>query len=239
MRTSRPCGVSGEREHQRSRRVVHHERVLRPGETSQSLPAMGRAMSARSRGEVVLEVGIPGGRGDCRIDRCTGQRGATEVRVQDDAGSIEHGAEPGPPRVVHPGRDIGGPIVRGTCAASASRLERCTYRRDDECARGSLEQLRDTRLAEEADPPRAGDAANRSRPLLETLEGVARWRKGVAPAAERIAWLGLGNGQHAFDVSAHSTDVANAAHLELVLGLRLPRSRYPEHQLIGEAGAEW
>ena len=86
LRARRQCRGG---EHQRGGTVVDHEGVLGCRTRGEKCLAGGDpALRAGAGGEVEFHVDVAA-RGDQRLDRARGQRGATQVGVHDDTGGVE------------------------------------------------------------------------------------------------------------------------------------------------------
>jgi hypothetical protein len=80
----------GEREQHSRRVVVHDERGVGAGQPPQDRRDVVLARAARSGREVVLEVRVATRRLPHVLERGVGERRAAEVRVDDDAGRVQH-----------------------------------------------------------------------------------------------------------------------------------------------------
>src|SRR5439155_5163533 len=93
-----------------SRVVVDDERGLRAGEGAEVLSEQGIAVAAPAGHQVELQVRGVARRPDERRDRLLGERGAAEVRVQDDAARVDDPYEAvgrgGPEARSHPAQDL-------------------------------------------------------------------------------------------------------------------------------------
>ena len=88
--SSRPVGERRAGEQRRRRAVVDRERRLRAGQLAQQPFDVVLARAALAGAEVELEVGVAVRGARHRLARGGGQRCAAEVRVDDDAGRVEH-----------------------------------------------------------------------------------------------------------------------------------------------------
>jgi len=85
-------GKRVEYQHERRRAVVDHERILGARQLPQKSGAVGVARSTRAASDIVLEIREPGGDAADRVDRDARQWRTAEIRVEDDAGPVEHAA---------------------------------------------------------------------------------------------------------------------------------------------------
>ena len=83
-----------EREEQRGGAVVDDERVLGVGQGREEQLGTARPPASAPGLAIDLQVRVPGGRARHGADRGVGERRATEVRVQHDAGRVDHRREP-------------------------------------------------------------------------------------------------------------------------------------------------
>ena len=120
-----PAGLRREREHERGGAVVDAERRLGAGQLADQRGDVILARAAPARREIELEIRVA--RGD-RLhvrERGLGQRRPAEVRVQDDAGGVEHraqrGLERGPHAASQLGREVGGGCLLAARAALGER----------------------------------------------------------------------------------------------------------------------
>ena len=86
-------GERGKREQQRRGVVVHDEGRLCTGEVAQMHADVILPRAAHAVGELELEVRVAGGDRVHSRNRGVGERGATEVGVDDDAGRVEDAAQ--------------------------------------------------------------------------------------------------------------------------------------------------
>ena len=100
-----PFGESGEREQNRSRVVVDDERRLGTGQAPEERPEVILARAALAALEVVLEVRVAGADLHDAGERGLGERRATEVRVDEDAGRIQHAPQRRLPRAARARRE--------------------------------------------------------------------------------------------------------------------------------------
>ena len=87
-------GERRERQHQRRRAVVDDEGALRARDGLQERLGARAPRAARTGIAIHLEVGVVPRRARHRPDRLGSQRRATEVRVEQDPGRVDHGREP-------------------------------------------------------------------------------------------------------------------------------------------------
>ena len=85
-----PFRERGEREQHRSRVVVDDERRLRAGQAPEQRAEVILARPPLAALEVVLEVRVPGADLRHARERGLGERRAPEVRVDEDAGRVQH-----------------------------------------------------------------------------------------------------------------------------------------------------
>ena len=91
-------GQRGQREQHRRGVVVDDERALGAGQPAQQRRHVRLPRPARAVDEVVLEIGVAPCDVDHPVDRGLRQRRATEVRVDDHAGRVQHAAQLRTPR---------------------------------------------------------------------------------------------------------------------------------------------
>ena len=77
-------------EHERGGAIVHHGRCLGAAEQREIVLEVGRAMAAFAARQIVFEIGVIGSDRGERFDRRRAERCAAEVRVNDDAGAVDH-----------------------------------------------------------------------------------------------------------------------------------------------------
>ncbi len=85
-----PLRERGEREENGGRVVVDDERRLRTGQAPEERPEVILARPSLAPLEVVLEVRVAGADLGHAGERCLGERCAAEIRVDEDAGRIQH-----------------------------------------------------------------------------------------------------------------------------------------------------
>ena len=89
-----PLRQCGEREHHRGSVVVDDERRLGAGQAAQDRRDMVLARSACARKQVVLEVGVAARGVEHAHQRLLGERRASQIRVRDHTGRVEHASQP-------------------------------------------------------------------------------------------------------------------------------------------------
>ena len=110
-------------EGQRRRVVVRDERVLGAGQRDEMLLGEAEAGAAPARLAVELEQEVVGGRGCGGLDRDPRPRRAAQVRVDDDAGRVDHGLERHVAERGEQAGDFGGEVGRAD-AGSAPAVSR-------------------------------------------------------------------------------------------------------------------
>jgi hypothetical protein len=88
-----PAGEALEGEEHGGGAIVHHERGLGACQSAEEAVHVGVARAAFLAGHLHLEIGVPGGHG---LEPLAGQRreqGASEIRVEDHAGGVDHADE--------------------------------------------------------------------------------------------------------------------------------------------------
>ena len=155
-------GDAGEREQQRRRVVVDHQRSLGAGEGGDETLDAAVAGAPRALVDVVLEVGVAlGGAGDGGL--CiVAERGAAQVGVDDDAGGVDDGRGRGSPEGVRGRRHGLSERVDGGRGAAAGDGGSCAVELASDEVRDRLagkrrQQPLQPRMAQE--PVHAGQAA--------------------------------------------------------------------------------